>query len=125
MGQSYRVSLVVGNDYVPGPDVTGLDFECLPQPLWLRSRQNGDYYVPPGFKGRKKLKKCLAEARIPYNQRDQVVLVTGDGHEVYAALGLFIADKAVVGSHTRLVLRIESSPMGTTTPGHTGDRLVE
>ncbi|HRY13228.1 MAG TPA: tRNA lysidine(34) synthetase TilS [Syntrophomonadaceae bacterium] len=125
LGQSYRVSLVVGNDYVPGPDVTGLDFECLPQPLWLRSRQNGDYYVPPGFKGRKKLKKCLAEARIPYNQRDQVVLVTGDGHEVYAALGLFIADKAVVGSHTRLVLRIESSPMGTTTPGHTGDRLVE
>jgi tRNA(Ile)-lysidine synthase len=125
LGRSYQVNLVDKNDYVPGRDVIGLDFERLPQPLWLRSRQNGDYYVPPGFKGRKKLKKCLAEARIPYYERDQVVLLTGDGHEVYAALGLFVADKAAVSSHTRVVMRIESRPMEIIRSGDSYDRLVE
>ena len=125
VGRSYQISLVDKKDYMPGRDVTGLDFERLPQHLWLRSRQNGDYYVPPGFKGRKKLKKCLAESRIPYYQRDQVVLLTGDGHEVYAALGLFIAATAAVCSHTKLVLRIESSPSEITGSGNRRDRLVE
>ncbi|MEQ8201994.1 MAG: tRNA lysidine(34) synthetase TilS [Syntrophomonadaceae bacterium] len=124
-GCSYQVSVGTRSDYVPGPGVTGLDFECLPQPLFLRSRQNGDYYVPPGFKGHKKLKKGLMEARIPYDKRDQVVLLTGEGHEVYAALGLFVAHKAAVSSRTRLVLSIESTPFEKGNPGNNPERLVE
>lgn len=107
----YQAEVVDRRDYVPRPEAIGLDFECLTQPLYLRSRQTGDYFFQPGLNGRKKLKKYLIEARVPYYDRDRIVLLTGEGHEVYAALGLFVSNKASITSQTRSVLRIEARPI--------------
>ena len=123
VGYSYQTSIVERHHYVPGPGVTGLDFECLPQPLFLRSRQNGDYYVPLGFKGHKKLKKKFMEERVPYQKRDKVVLLSGEGQQVYAAWDLFISQNAAMTSQTRLVLRIEASPLEENSQGK-GDRSL-
>ncbi len=120
----YQAHVVDRRDYVPGPETIGLDYECLSPPLFLRSRQTGDYFFRPGLNGRKKLKKYLIEARVPYYDRDRIVLLTGAGQEVYAAWGLFVSNKAAITSQTRTVLRIETKPVQKS--GHNShDRFIE
>lgn len=123
-GDSYQTMVVDRQDYGSGLDGVGLDYGCLPQPLFLRSRQAGDYFFLTGMKGRKKLKKYLIENRVPYYDRDRIVLLTGPGHEVYAALGLFVSDQAMVKSQTESVLWIRA--VSSTTSGNDSqERRVE
>ncbi len=107
-GKSYMITLVNREDFKPENGDVYLDYDRLPANLYLRSRRPGDYYLPPGMRGSKKLKKFFIDLKVPYSDRDRVALLTGEDQEIYAALGHGISRTAAISSATRIILLIKS-----------------
>jgi tRNA(Ile)-lysidine synthase len=107
-GVIYMISLNNKEDFKLEPGDICLDYDLLPETLYLRSRQEGDVYRPLGLNGSKKIKKFLADLKVPYYERDRIPLLAGSDHEIYAALGLGISRLASVNSETRSILLIKS-----------------
>lgn len=107
-GKSYMITLVNREDFKPENGDVYLDYDRLPANLYLRSRRPGDYYLPPGMRGSKKLKKFFIDLKVPYSDRDRVALLTGEDQEIYAALGFGISRTAAISRATRIILLIKS-----------------
>ena len=72
----------VADDFeVPrGKAVAALDADNLKFPLIVRPWQEGDWFMPIGMKGKKKLSDFLIDQKVPLNLKDNVhVLCSGDG----------------------------------------------
>ena len=63
---------------VPGHAMfqAAFDFSQICFPLILRTRRPGDYFYPPGLRGRKKLQDFFVDLKIPRHERDRIVLLT-------------------------------------------------
>ncbi|UOG76050.1 tRNA lysidine(34) synthetase TilS [Hymenobacter tibetensis] len=63
-----------------GKAVAALDADLLKFPLIVRPWQEGDWFMPIGMKGKKKLSDFLIDQKVPLNLKDNVfVLVSADG----------------------------------------------
>lgn len=63
-----------------GKAVAALDADKLKFPLTVRPWQEGDWFMPIGLKGKKKLSDFLIDQKVPLNLKNQVqVLLSGDG----------------------------------------------
>jgi tRNA(Ile)-lysidine synthase len=105
-GAAYHFTLVNRSVYQPASGDICLDYERLPAQLWLRSRQVGDFFRPPGMQGSKKLKKMFIDRKVPMGERDRIPLLAGVGAEIYAVLGLGAARTALPDAATRTILVI-------------------
>lgn len=106
-GETYSFQLLNKEDYIPRKADIYLDYDCLKKPLYLRSRKDGDIFRPQGMYGSKKIKDFFIDLKIPYFDRDGIpLLVSGDG-EIYAVLGLRIAQIAAAKSESRRILVIK------------------
>ncbi|MCX5780270.1 MAG: tRNA lysidine(34) synthetase TilS [Firmicutes bacterium] len=105
-GAAYQFMLVDRQAYqAAGGDIC-LDYDSLPEQLWLRSRRLGDVFRPPGMLGRKKLKKMFIDLKVPAGERDRIPLLTGLGAEIYAVLGLGVSRMVELTAATRTILVI-------------------
>jgi len=69
-----------GLDLPRGKAVAALDADLLKFPLVVRPWQEGDWFMPIGMKGKKKLSDFLIDQKVPLNLKDNVfVLVSADG----------------------------------------------
>lgn len=107
-GRTYLISQVNQEDYQPEPGDIYLDYDKLPDPLYLRSRREGDIFRPVGMSGSKKLKKFLIDLKVPYFERDRIPLLAGAGPEIYAALDLGVSRTVAVTPATRSILLIKN-----------------
>ncbi len=83
-----------------------IDVEKVKLPLFVRNRRAGDRIQPLGMKGSKKLKKLLAEAGIPLEERDKVpVIVDSEGDIIWVG-GIRLSEKGKVDSSTQRILRL-------------------
>jgi tRNA(Ile)-lysidine synthase len=58
---------------------TALDADRVQFPLTVRRWQEGDWFMPIGMKGKKKISDFLIDQKVPLNLKDDVrVLVTAD-----------------------------------------------
>jgi len=73
--------------------------------LTLRSRKNGDKFIPLGMKHSKKIKQFLIEMKIPFDMRNDVPILC-DGDEIVAVIPYRIADKYKVTEKTEKILKI-------------------
>lgn len=112
IGKTYLISRINKEDFKPEPGDIYLDYDQLPETLYLRSRQAGDIFRPIGMSGSKKVKKYFADLKVPVYERNQIPLLTSNNHEVYAALGIGISRMAMVSSDTRSILLIKSLEPG-------------
>ena len=85
-GSAYDFKVVTAREYSADPADLALDYDRLDLPLWLRSRQSGDVFLPIGFKGSKKLKKMFIDHKIAYETRNTIP-VLASAKEIYALLG--------------------------------------
>lgn len=81
------------------------DYDKIGRYLWLRTRQPGDRYAPPGRGGHKTLKKYLNEQAIPTAQRALLPLLALGGEVVWAWGGGF-AEACAPNAATRTVLAV-------------------
>lgn len=52
-----------------------VDAACIKGELTVRTRKNGDKYKPLGMKGHKKIQDLFVDEKIPFNERENIMLV--------------------------------------------------
>ena len=87
------------------PNVALLDADRLRYPLTLRRWREGDWFIPFGMAGRKKVSDFLIDAKVSMPEKErQFVLLSGD--EIVWLVGRRIDDRYRLTPDTENVLRI-------------------
>ncbi len=74
--------------------------------LTVRSRNDGDSFIPYGMTHQKKLKQFMIDMKIPLNEKNKIPIVL-DGDEIAAVLPYRISDKYKINSETKNILKIQ------------------
>jgi tRNA(Ile)-lysidine synthase len=90
-------------DIVQGPDTAFLDSNKVRLPLVVRSRRDGDVFVPLGMRDFKKLQDFLVDEKVPRRERDRIPVVESGEGIVWVA-GYRIDDRFKVTAKTIKVL---------------------
>ena len=83
-----------------------LDLDKLKQPLIIRNRRDGDWFVPLGMPGRQKIKNFFIDHKIPCRKRNEIMLIV-DSLSVILIENLHLNDRVKITSQTRNVLKLE------------------
>lgn len=81
------------------------DFSKIKEPLFLRSRQEGDRIVPFGMKESVKLKKYLINKGVPEHERDNLLLLTTENEILWVA-GVGISEKLRVKDYPTHLIKV-------------------
>jgi len=106
IGETFVFKVLNKNQFEPEADDINLDYDKLDKDIFLRSRQAGDIFRPPGLNGRKKIKDFFIDIKLPMTERDRVPLLAS-GNEVYVVFGLRISQLAAAGPKTERFLIIK------------------
>jgi len=75
-----------GADVQAGKHIAITDAELLIYPLTIRSWQQGDYFIPLGMNGHKKLSDFFVGQKVPLHQKTQIpVLINGNNEVIWIA----------------------------------------
>jgi len=84
-----------------------IDAGVLIYPLTLRRWQQGDYFMPMGMKGRKKISDFFVGEKVPLHQKNEIpLLVNGNGDIMWIG-GYRLADNYKVTDNTEKVVIFE------------------
>jgi tRNA(Ile)-lysidine synthase len=88
-----------------GDNVAIIDADKLKFPLRLRRWQEGDWFVPFGMSGRKKLSDYLIDKKVSLAQKSrQFVLLSGD--DIVWVIGRRLDDRYAITRKTENVLKV-------------------
>lgn len=82
-----------------------LDHQKLAFPLKLRPWQPGDYIVPLGMKGKKKISDLLTDHKIPMNHKSKIMVLESDGKIAWVA-GIRVSNLFRITKNTKKVFSI-------------------
>ena len=82
------------------------DADILSPPLKIRKWMPGDWMVPFGMKGRKKVSDIFTDLHVPVTEKKNAMVIELDGSHVAALLPYRIDDSVRVTDSTVLVLRV-------------------
>lgn len=88
------------------PGILIADADRIPHPLKIRRWQPGDWMVPFGMHGRKKVSDIFTDLHVPVTEKTDALVVELDGSRVAALIGWRIDDSVKVTDATVRVLRI-------------------
>ena len=88
--------------------VERFDLDKVELPVVVRTRRDGDRFVPLGLKAEKKVGKFLSDARVPSGVRRKI-LVVADSEKVIWVWPIRMSDQAKVTNYTGEVLQIRIS----------------
>jgi tRNA(Ile)-lysidine synthase len=107
---SYRLTLLHDDSALivkDNPMTLSVDAENLVFPLTIRSWQEGDYFLPMGMKGRKKLSDYFVSEKIPLSKKQHIpILVNGNGEIIWIA-GYRPDERYKVTAYTKKVIIFE------------------
>ncbi|MBQ7667828.1 MAG: tRNA lysidine(34) synthetase TilS [Clostridia bacterium] len=66
------------SDVIKDKNIKAFDVEKTGKKLYIRNRQVGDYFLPTGMTGKKKIKDFFSDNKILLEDRDKIPLVTCD-----------------------------------------------
>ncbi len=89
----------------PDRHIAYLDLEKLHYPLVLRNWEKGDWFVPLGMKGKKKLSDFMIDKKIPLNLKKRIMVLLSKDSIAWVA-GHRIDDRFRIDSKTRKILKI-------------------
>lgn len=82
------------------------DYDRIKGNLFVRNRREGDYIVPLGMTGRKKIKELFIDDKIPRFERNGIPLIAC-GSEILWAIGYNINDNYKISISTKTILKVE------------------
>jgi len=104
----WRVFLSKKNIKIPKNNYTKwFDYDKISTAALFRTRRAGDFFVMDSSGGHKKLKQYFIDAKIPQQQRDQVLLLADNSHIIWIADGR-ISEEYKVQKNTRVILELET-----------------
>jgi tRNA(Ile)-lysidine synthase len=89
-------------ELIKSANVACLDADKLQYPLVLRRWQKGDWFIPYGMKGRKKLSDFFADKKLSIIDKEQVWLLTS-GDDIVWVVGHRVDDRYAVTEKTKKV----------------------
>jgi tRNA(Ile)-lysidine synthase len=100
--------MIRGQDFqIPeSSDIAVLDNNKLRYPLQLRHWKKGDYFIPLGLKGRKKLSDFFIDRKINTLDKEKIWLLVSENNIVWVA-GYQIDNRYKVLPETENILQIE------------------
>ncbi|WP_311954678.1 tRNA lysidine(34) synthetase TilS [Mucilaginibacter terrae] len=107
-GQTLKITYLNGLTDIPDNKyITVTDADTLVYPLTIRSWQEGDYFIPLGMQGRKKLSDFFVSRKVPLHQKSRIpVLVNGNGDMIWIA-GYRLDDRYKLTPQTKKVAIFE------------------
>jgi tRNA(Ile)-lysidine synthase len=84
IGQQITISYAEGVYFEKEPNKAFVDAKKLIYPLVLRTRQEGDKFIPLGMKTHKKLSNFFVDQKVPLNEKEVApILVNGNGEIIW------------------------------------------
>jgi tRNA(Ile)-lysidine synthase len=83
-----------------------VDYDKITLPLMLRIWQEGDWFIPLGMKGRKKISDFLIDKKISMNLKKVIFLLTSQGNVLWV-VGHRADDRFKITATTQRVLKVE------------------
>lgn len=83
-----------------------LDYHKIPLNAIWRTRREGDMFQKIGSSGKKKLNDYFTDKKIPFAQRDSIMLLAS-GSDILLVLGYDISENVKISSDTLDILKIE------------------
>lgn len=105
-GLYIKTSIINTNKYDKSEKIGYFDYDKLVFPLKVRTRRNGDRFVPLGHKSEKKLKDFLIDQKIDREKRDKIPLILSDDKIIWLT-SFRISDEFKVTESTKKILKIE------------------
>lgn len=105
-GLYIKTSIINTNKYDKSEKIGYFDYDKLVFPLKVRTRRNGDRFVPLGHKSEKKLKDFLIDQKIDREKRDKIPLILSDDKIIWLT-SIRISDEFKVTESTKKILKIE------------------
>lgn len=93
-------------DIAKDPSVAYLDMEKISFPILVRHPKPGDFFVPFGMSGKKKISDYLTDIKMPVNEK-QKVWVFCNGNDIIWVLGFRTDNRYRVSNETKSVLKIK------------------
>jgi tRNA(Ile)-lysidine synthase len=86
-------------------DVALLDYDLIKWPLKIREWNEGDYFIPLGMKGKKRISDFLIDSKIPLMLKSKVLILESNADIVWV-IGKRISDLYKITTETKRVLKI-------------------
>jgi tRNA(Ile)-lysidine synthase len=96
-----------GFDVPRSKSTAALDADKLKFPLTLRRWQEGDWFMPLGLKGKKKISDFLIDQKVPLNLKDEVRVLTSADGKICWVVGWRVDDRFKVSEETERVLTVQ------------------
>jgi len=90
-------------NYIKGCEF--FDLKKISYPLLLRPWNEGDWFIPLGMKGKKKLSDFMIDKKIPLNLKNRIMVLVS-GESILWIVGYQIDDRFKIQNSTREVLKI-------------------
>lgn len=103
---SYILPVSKANIKDTNPFKKYFDYDKIKGRLCIRSRREGDRFIPLGMKGSKKLKDFFIDEKVPREERDNIPIVENDGNIIWI-VGYRISEEYKVENSTKKVLVLE------------------
>ncbi|MDX5346548.1 MAG: tRNA lysidine(34) synthetase TilS [Hymenobacteraceae bacterium] len=107
---TYTLEVKDATDYhIPiNTKIAALDADLLKYPLKLRRWKEGDWFIPLGMKGKKKISDFLIDTKVPANLKPNVLVLTSEQSIVWV-VGQRLDNRFKITDKTERVLEIRLS----------------
>lgn len=82
------------------------DFQKIESPLIVRNRQEGDYFIPFGMNGSKKVKDFFIDEKVPVKKRDQIPIIVDNNGEIIWIAGYRADERFRVDNETKKLVKL-------------------
>ena len=82
-----------------------LDFDKLVFPLIIRNWQAGDWFMPLGMKGKKKLSDYFIDKKFTFQQKENIFVIVSEGN-IVCILGHQTDERYKLSEHTKRILHL-------------------
>lgn len=106
-----QIGCIIPEHFYDNNFVKYFDYDKIRDKLTVRTRKAGDFIVPIGMKGSKKLKELFIDDKIPREERSKIPLVS-IGKEIVWVVGYKISDNYKITRETERILKLEYKQQG-------------
>lgn len=105
-----RMENCVPQHFTGPPTTQYVDAERLGGRLVLRSWREGDWFMPLGLHGKKKLSDFFIDRKVPLTEKHRIPVLESDGTIVWVC-GYRLDERFMITPHTTATVKLEYSPM--------------
>lgn len=106
-GLHFNVSLSTDINFSKNDRKVRVDADLVSLPITVRSWEHGDYFIPLGLHGRKKISDFLIDQKVPLDEKKEVPLFVNSNHDILWVAPFRIDERYKVSDKTKKVIIFE------------------